>query len=44
MADKLNPGEVFPDITLKIAGGGEMNIPSELTSPLNIVLFYRGHW
>ncbi len=44
MAEKLTPGEVFPDLTLNIAGGGQLNLPADLSTPLTIVLFYRGHW
>ncbi|MFT7686750.1 MAG: hypothetical protein ACI9FB_002096 [Candidatus Azotimanducaceae bacterium] len=40
----LNPGDVFPSISLKIAGGGTFSFPDDLETPMAIVLFYRGHW
>ncbi|MDA1369661.1 MAG: hypothetical protein O2971_02725 [Proteobacteria bacterium] len=44
MAEKLNPGEVFPELTLQVVGGGEIALPGDLDSPMTIVLFFRGHW
>ena len=44
MADKLNLGETFPTLTLSLAGGGTRTLPTDLTTPYTIVLFYRGHW
>tara|TARA_A100001037_G_C15126169_1_gene626298 strand:- start:555 stop:689 length:135 start_codon:yes stop_codon:yes gene_type:complete len=44
MADKLDPGSTFPDLNLRIAGGGTMSLPGDIEMPLAIVLFYRGHW
>lgn len=44
MKEILNPGEVFPSLSLKIAGGDTVNLPEDLDSNLTIVLFYRGHW
>jgi hypothetical protein len=44
MADKLNPGEAFPTLSLKIPGGDVVNVPGDMETPLSIVLFYRGHW
>lgn len=44
MAEKLNPGESFPSLSLKIAGAGEISLPDSIETPLAIVLFYRGHW
>lgn len=44
MAEKLNPGDLFPSLTLKIAGEGEVSLPDAIETPLAIVLFYRGHW
>ncbi len=29
MADQLTPGSVFPDLTLNVAGGGQLSLPSE---------------
>jgi|TARA_Y100000031_G_scaffold101455_1_gene111311 hypothetical protein len=44
MAEKLNPGEVFPNLTLHVVGGGEIELPAELDSSMTFVLFFRGHW
>lgn len=44
MADKLNPGELFPDLALNIAGNGTLSLPGDIDSPLTLLLFYRGHW
>jgi len=44
MSDKLNPGDMFPELTLNIAGGSNVTLPTDLESPLTLVLFYRGHW
>ena len=44
MANKLAPGDSFPDMTLNLAGGGTINLPQDLTGQFNMVLFYRGHW
>jgi peroxiredoxin len=44
MADKLNLGDTFPTLELKLAGGGVLTLPNDLTTPYTIVLFYRGHW
>ena len=43
-AEKLSSGDTFPSLTLNLAGGGQLTLPDDLESPLNIVLFYRGHW
>ncbi len=44
MTEKLHGGDVFPSLSLKIAGGDTISVPEDLESPLTIVLFYRGHW
>ena len=44
MAEQLTPGDVFPDLTLKIAGDGNLSLPADLESTYTVVLFYRGHW
>ena len=44
MADQLTPGSVFPDLTLNVAGGGQLSLPSDITTTYTIALFYRGHW
>jgi peroxiredoxin len=42
--NKLNPGDLFPNITLKLVGGKTLSLPGDLESPMTVVLFYRGHW
>ena len=44
MAEKLNAGDAFPEITLNLLGGGSMTLPTDFDANYNIVLFYRGHW
>ena len=44
MPNFLNPGEAFPELTLTIAGGGEVTLPDYCETPYTIALFYRGHW
>jgi len=44
MAEKLVPGNTFPDLTLQIAGGGTMSLPKDLNTSYSVILFYRGHW
>ena len=44
MADKLNRGETFPALTLKVAGRSVLTVPNDLMTPYAILLFYRGHW
>ena len=40
----LGPGDRFPDMTLALAGGGEIDLPGDLKSNYAVILFYRGHW
>lgn len=44
MSKKLGIGDVFPDITINIVGGGELNVPGGMSAAYKVVLFYRGHW
>ena len=44
MAEKLQTGDVLPTLSLRLAGGGEVTLPGDLTTPYGVVLFYRGHW
>ena len=44
MADKLDTGDVFPDMALNLVGGATLNLPGGLKSNYSIILFYRGHW
>ncbi len=43
MAEKLNAGDQFPDIELRV-GNERMQLPQLRESGYSIVLFYRGHW
>ena len=42
--EKLQQGDRFPSITLNLAGGGQLNLPQDMTGRYAAVLFYRGHW
>lgn len=44
MGAKLNSGDPFPRLSVKLADGGTLDLPSGLHGRYNIVLFYRGHW
>lgn len=44
MSAMLYTGDAFPDLTLKLIGGGTFNIPPSLDSKYLIAIFYRGHW
>lgn len=44
MTEKLTSGDFFPQITLNIAGGDALALPESLSTPLTVVLFYRGYW
>jgi len=44
MAEQLIPGSVFPDLSLNIAGGDTLSLPTDINSTYTVVLFYRGHW
>jgi hypothetical protein len=44
MTNKLNPGELFPSLSLHIAGGENLTLPDDIVSTMALVLFYRGHW
>ena len=43
MTEKLNSGAVFPAMTIALAGGGSITLPTN-DSKYQVVLFYRGHW
>jgi len=43
MAEKLNAGAHFPELTLQI-GDGTLVLPEFMDSGYNIIIFYRGHW
>ena len=44
MGEKLQQGERFPSMALKLVAGGTLRIPAGITSRYAAVLFYRGHW
>jgi hypothetical protein len=44
MADKLNSGDRFPDLTVNLVDGRTLALPGGLDAKYRIVLFYRGHW
>ena len=44
MAQKLDTGDRFPEMTLALARGGRVSLPDDLASDYNVILFYRGHW
>ena len=43
MAEKLNTGDAFPKLTLKLVGGGTATLPLP-DARYQVILFYRGHW
>jgi peroxiredoxin len=44
MGAKLQPGDRFPALTLRLVHGGTIRLPDELPSHAAAVLFYRGPW
>jgi hypothetical protein len=44
MGDKLQQGDRFPALTLKLVQGGTIRLPDEIPTRYAAVLFYRGHW
>jgi hypothetical protein len=44
MAAKLDSGDPFPHLTLKLADGGTLELPDGLDARYKVILFYRGHW
>lgn len=44
MGEKLNAGDTFPQLSLKLVAGGAVTIPDDLESKYAVVLFDRGHW
>jgi peroxiredoxin len=44
MGEKLQQGDRFPTLTLKLADGGTIRLPDEVPTHYAAVLFYRGHW
>jgi hypothetical protein len=44
MGEKLQQGDRFPALTLKLVQGGTIRLPDEMPTRYSAVLFYRGHW
>ncbi len=44
MMEKLDAGTQFPTMTLNLVDGGQIAIPADISTPYQILLFYRGHW
>ena len=40
----LNNGDVFPDITLDVVGGGSVSLPADVAGSYAAILIYRGSW
>ena len=41
---RLNKGDVFPEHTVDLVGGGTLTLPGGLDNEWAVLLFYRGHW
>ncbi len=44
MADKLDAGDVLPELTLKLVGGETLSVPDGIDADYAVLLFYRGYW
>jgi peroxiredoxin/GNAT superfamily N-acetyltransferase len=44
MRTRLHNGDVFPDLTVDLVGGGAIALPRDLAGSYAVVLFYRGSW
>ena len=44
MGEKLQQGDRFPPMTLKLLSGGTIKLPEEMPSRYLALLFYRGHF
>ena len=44
MGEKLQQGDRFPSIKLKLVSGGTVTIPDDMSSRYVALLFYRGSW
>ena len=40
----LNPGDLFPRLTINVPGGKGLTIPDDFAGHFAVVLFYRGAW
>ncbi len=41
---KLDGGDLFPSMSINIAGADPINLPDDLTKDYTILLGYRGKW
>ena len=44
MAEKLNTGDRFPNLSLHLVDGSTVALPEGVGGRYNVILFYRGHW
>ncbi len=44
MAEKLQQGDRFPSMTLKLLDGSTIKFPDDSSDRYTALLFYRGHW
>ena len=40
----LAPGDAFPALSVQKSGGGQIDLPGDLTGAYGVVLLYRGSW
>ena len=44
MGEKLQQGDRFPSMELRLVDGGTVRIPDEIPTHYAVVLFYRAYW
>ena len=44
MGEKLQQGDRFPSINLKLVSGDTIEIPRQMPGRYVVLVFYRGHW
>ena len=44
MGQKLQQGDRFPSMALKLTSGESVTLPNDMPGRYAAVLFYRGHW
>jgi peroxiredoxin len=44
MAEKLQQGDRFPSLSLKLTNGSTLDFPGQMPGRYVALLFYRGHW
>jgi hypothetical protein len=44
MGEKLQQGDRFPSLTLKLVQGGTIRLPNDMPTHYTALLVYRGHW